>query len=60
MHIPKDVQDVAEFLVDEGYHRAEAYPIERWRQRGWSEKREFFEAVDACVKLMRIIGKMSS
>jgi uncharacterized protein YdaT len=59
MHVPKEISDVAEFLVEEGYSRAEAYPIERWRARGWSEQPAFFEAVDACIKLTMALERLS-
>lgn len=60
MHVPKEIVDVAEFLIDEGFKRAEAYPIEKWRIRKWSEDKNFFDAVDACIKLILAMDKILS
>lgn len=58
MKIPEDVVRVARFILDEGYKRAEAYPVELWRKKGWREDRPFFEAVDATIRLFRVLGEL--
>jgi hypothetical protein len=60
MHVPKEIHDVAEFLVDEGYRYSEAFPVDKWKRMGWRTDQPFLEAVDACMKLIRALQKMES
>lgn len=58
MEIPPLVVQAAKLILLEGYSRSEAYPIARWRALGLSEQKEFFEVVDACIKLLIAMKKL--
>lgn len=55
--IPDEAMEVARLLHEDGYRYCEAYPIEKWKKRGWSEDPGFFAMVDACLCLLRALGK---
>lgn len=52
LKIPEDVQEVALFLFQEGYHYSEAYPLQKWARRGWPSDVTFMRLVDSCLKIL--------
>lgn len=52
-----EVIRIAKELHGEGYGRSEAYPIQRWKNRGYSEAPEFFRVVDAYIRFLRELEK---
>lgn len=52
LEIPEDVERVARKLFEDGYHYSEAYPIRKWKERGWPEDTTFMRLVDGCLKIL--------
>lgn len=55
-----EVKKIAEKIHDEGFQRAESFPIARWRKYGWPENARTFRLVDAYMNLFRQIEEFGS
>lgn len=57
---PNKVDQAFKLLWTEGYYRAEAYPIAKWRAQGFPEVKSFYDIVDCFLKIERILQDQKS
>ncbi len=54
----EEVIRIAKELVEEGYSKSEAYPIQRWKKLGYPEDLTVFKAIDAYIRFIKEMGKV--